>query len=147
MIRLLTSSDLDEAMDLLQKFRDSAPVPGRLDRSVFSANWNQLFELGAGTIIGYFSENKLIGCIGLILSKDINDADMVAQEAFWFVDPSKRGIGIKLLMWAEKWAKDNGFVRILMGHLNNEEGKHLPSIFSRLGYSPAEVTYVKTLKC
>lgn len=145
MIKILSVEDIPEAMDLLQKFRDTAPVPGRLDRKVFSDNWTQLMGIGAGALIGAYSDKGLIGCLGLILSKDINDGDLVAQETFWFVDPSARGVGVKLLLWAEKWAKEMGFARILMGHLHNEEGKHLPGIFQRMGYKPAEVTYVKIL--
>lgn len=146
MIRELTPNDLEKASELGSKFWEEGHLPGEFKREVFVKNWETLFTIGMGTILGLFGDDgEPVGYLGLIFAPDLNSGDVTATEAFWYVDPTKRGNGLKLLKAMEELAIKKGCKRLTMVHLNNLHPEQLGNLYRRWGYTPVETHYIKTL--
>ena len=90
----------------------------------------------------------VIGGIGVLVSPDICDGELVMQEAFWYVAKEHRGGmgGFRLIREVENFAKMAGISRIIMGriHASDPDGR-LGTWFERMGYAPIETNYCKTI--
>lgn len=145
MIREAKVSDLKELAVLGSAFFIESNLPGSIDSQVFSENWEKLIESGVGKIFCLCDSNAVVGALGAIFSKDLNDGAMVASEAFWFVEKRNRGQGMKLLFHFLDRAKTEGCARVGMAHLFNERDGQLSKIYSKLGFAPTEVHYIKNI--
>ncbi len=68
----------------------------------------------------------------------------MAQEWFWYITPEKRnfnGLGVRLLLRLEAEIKKRGIDIINMQ--SQESLPALDSLYARLGYRPAEKTFIK----
>lgn len=74
----------------------------------------------------------------------LNDRISIAQERFWWVEPSERsaGIGKGLLIAIEKAAKDAGCAYLCMIALANTG---VEKVYEKFGYSLSEMNYLKAL--
>ena len=86
---------------------------------------------------------QLRGAIGGILSRDLNDHELVSVEQFWFVTSDARGRGMRLLSEYETVSRMRGAKRILVGHIHSGRTDIWQRILSRKGYSLLESHYVK----
>ena len=145
MIKEVPVEDMDKAAELGTKFFQEAGLPGTLNPELFKKNWTYLIASGTGKMFGLYEEGVFVGAIGVIISPDLNDGELVASEAFWFIHPSKRGGGLKLLLHFLSYAKEIGCVRVIMVHLFNQNREQLSKLYTKLGFAPVEVHYVKTL--
>lgn len=145
MVRELTLPEIQLAADMAPMFFDEGKIPGEFKPTTFVNSWTVLCSMGMGKMLGLFIEGKAVGFLGMIITEDINDGAKVAQEAFWYVHPDHRGSGLRLLIAAEKLAKELSCLRMGMVHLSNPAGEKLSRIFKRMGYSPIEVHYQKSL--
>ena len=93
-------------------------------------------------------ENKLIGFItGLAFPAILNNKVMCGSELAWWVEPEyrKTSAGIKLLKHIERSAKDFGSLTWSMMCLEELDPDGLESMYKRMGYKPAERTFVRVL--
>jgi len=116
-----------------------------MNSEVFVKNWKALIDLGMGKIYGLYEDDVFVGGLGMLITHDINDGDLVATEAFWFVDPEKRGGGVKLLFFGLRKVKEIGCVRVIMMHLLKSNSEQISQLYESLGFSAIEKHYVKNL--
>ncbi len=145
MVRALTVEELPKAAAMGSLFMQEGAMPGRFISDVFVARWTTLLNMGIGFMLGLFSEDKLSGVFGAIVSEDLNDGDLVANEMFWFVRPEERGRGFSLLLAYEEEAKKRGAKRCSMVHLLSLQPERLSEIYKKRGYRPIETSYFKEL--
>ena len=91
-------------------------------------------------------ENRLIGFItGLAFPAILNNKVLCGSELAWWVEPEfrKTSAGIKLLKHIEKSAKDFGVLTWSMMCLEELNPDGLESMYKRMGYKPAERTFVR----
>lgn len=86
---------------------------------------------------------RLVGMIGVKLFQHPYSGDPYAYELAWWVEPEVRslGVGLKLLMAAEEWAKEHGALFMNMVAPNNS----IERLYGRLGYSPVERYFQKSI--
>lgn len=145
MIKEVTKEELPVAAEAGKRFFVESSIPGKLVSDVFVKNWSFFLDNGMGKIFGVYENEAMVGAIGGIIAPDLNDGEICATEAFWFVTPENRGSGIKLLLHFIKYAEEIGCVRLNMVHLFNEHADKLSKLYKKKGFSPVEVHYVLTL--
>lgn len=145
MVKELKAEELPQAAEIGLKFWQEGALPGQLKPEVFVKNWTFLIGNGMGRIFGLYEDDMLVGALGSIVAPDLNDGEITATECFWFVDPNKRGNGVRLLLHFVDYAKEIGCVRVNMVHLFNKHADKLQKLYSKLGFSPVETHYIKTL--
>ncbi len=145
MIKELAHNEIQGAADMAPLFFEEGQIPGEFNPEVFVKSWATLIKLDMGKMYALVVEGKEVGYLGMIVTQDINDGAKIAQEAFWFVHPDHRGSGLKLLLHAEKCAKELSCKRMGMVHLSNTAGEKLSHIFNRMGFREIEVHYIKEL--
>ena len=146
MIVVAEQDHLKRIAELGPKFWKESKLPGEFIPEVFVSNWTKIIEKDQGVIFANISENSNInGAIGLLLYNDINDGKLIMQEAFWFVDESSRGFGVRLLKKAEKLAESIGVKRFVMTHVLNQYADKLSKLYPKMGFIPLEINYIKNL--
>ena len=145
MIRVIRQDEVDKVAKFGKRFFIEGELPGKLKRSVFRTNWSILINSGTGVIFGAFDNERLVGVLGGLQYKDLNDGALVATETFWFMDKEYRKslLGIRLFNEFEKWANHIGACRIIMGHLNHLLSNKLENFYNKKGYVSFETHYVK----
>ncbi len=83
--------------------------------------------------------------LGYLVHPDLNDGNLVAMEAFWYVDPAARGAGLRLMKEFERRASGRGARRLIMGRTARLSTEALDKIYQRFGYVETETLFVKTL--
>lgn len=144
-IKVIEENDLDLCRDCFFNFFNESKVPGKPNFEFWKSEWKKWIELKIGVLLAYLHDNKVVGVLGTIYYNDSLTGDKEAVESFWFCLKEFRGksIGIKLLKAFERMAKDLQVVRIKMIHLINEHQDTMRDIYTRLGYKPFEVGYIK----
>jgi GNAT superfamily N-acetyltransferase len=145
MIFELTADELGLLAPLGEAFYLSSTVLGTFDPAQFEATWRQILAMGLGVVYASTVDGKIVGAIGGMRHKDANSADMIATEMFWFVDPLRRGDGLKLYDAFEDWAKSQGCQQLQMVHLADSMPAKLERFYERKGYRKLEVRYGKEL--
>lgn len=126
------------------EFHSEAKLPSRFIPDVWESSWSGVVGSGAAAVLIDEDEGEISGTIGFFVYKDMNDGDLVAVEAFWFVKKFSRGAGLKLLKTAERHLRMMGCKRIHMVHLAGLNSR-LGGIYKRFGYTDLEHTFVKEL--
>lgn len=88
------------------------------------------------------NENIIRGTIGALTYCHPFSGELVATEMFWWVDPERRGGGLKLMLAAEDWARKRGAVKMQMGA---PAGRDMADFYARIGYAEVERAYQKKL--
>lgn len=136
---------LGEVAEMGHGFYQEGALPGSVKPDVFIRTWTALLASGAAVLFGLEIGGRLVGVLGGLEYPDPNDGDRVATEMFWFVTPSARGGGLRLLDTFEAWAKQRGVRRILMMHLHALKSAAFERLYQRRGYRPIEIHYCKEL--
>lgn len=144
-IRYAKPEDLLQCARLGELFYREGALPGNLVPSIFMGNWKTLIESGTGRILGAWRGAEFLGALGVLVYPDINDGEIVAQEAFWYVHPNHRGIGMKLLDQSIEDLRREGVKRMTMVHLESLMPDRLKSLYERLGFRPVESHYAGDL--
>ena len=88
-------------------------------------------------------EEGITGMIGVILAPHPFSGEPVAAELFWWVEPAKRGHGIRLMHAAEAWATAHGATKFQMVAPNDRVAR----LYERRGYTRLEATFQRSLSC
>lgn len=148
MIRELQAEEVESITHMGQEFFTEAKLPGGFKKDVFCKTWSNLISLGMGIILAaYKGNNQTVGALGAVIVPDLNDGDLVAQEAFWFMSAESRGsfAGARLLRAFEEIAKERGAKRLIMVHLLSLNADKLGKFYERMGYRATEVNFVKVI--
>jgi GNAT superfamily N-acetyltransferase len=87
---------------------------------------------------------EILGMIGIVKQPLwFNCEFTIGQELFWYTRPKKRssGIGVKLLLAAEKRAKEIGYNLIVMASV--EKMPDLKALYEKTGFVLTENTFMK----
>lgn len=142
-----TPADLPALAALGALFFAEGRLPGKFHAAHWIATWTQLLTSGVG-VMWHLEDTALrepCATLGALLFPDPCTGDLVAQEAFWYVLPAARGLGLKLLATFESWAAEAGAARVMMVHLTALQPERLGLLYQRRGYEPVETHYVKHL--
>lgn len=145
MVRELTVNEVSEASKMGPMFFSEAGLPGSFVPEIFTRKWTIIIENGMGFILGLFRNGVLSGVFGAVISEDLNDGKVVANECFWFVIPEARGRGFELLIAYEETARARGAARCSMIHLRSLQPEKLAELYIKRGYREIETSYFKEL--
>jgi GNAT superfamily N-acetyltransferase len=87
-------------------------------------------------------KKKLTGMIGVAITPHLMSGEWVCGEVFWWVDPSARGTGLKLLRHAEQWGVDHGATVMSLVAPDARAEK----LYSRLGFEEVESSWQRRLR-
>ena len=140
-IRLATVHDIPQIVAMGERFVDETSYRVHLTK-----NPTQMADLAARLICGpegllLVAErgDTLIGMIGFYLFHHVFSGELTATDVFWWVNPEHRGIGVRLLRAAERWALTHGAVVLQMVAPTD----HVGAFYERLGYHKVEAAYQK----
>ena len=138
-------SDLAGVAAMGPDFWREGNLPGGFNPDVFVRTWSALIDLGFGRVLVLKRGAQVVGALGFFIVSDPNDGAKVMQEAFWFVHPSARGAGLRLLLKYEEAARELGAKRISMAHINGLMDGKLAKLFEKRGYRAVETHYWRTI--
>ena len=84
-------------------------------------------------------DEQPIGMLAMAMVTHPMSGDRIASEIVWWMNPSARGAGVRLLRTAERWAKDRGAVAVHMIAPTERVGQ----LYAAIGYAPVEVNYYR----
>jgi len=90
-------------------------------------------------------ENKLVGYAVFFVRKNphyVSSPPQAVQDII-FIDPEKRGFGVKFILWTEKQLAAEG-VQVVFHHIKTNT-PHTIDLFRRLGYSNIDLILGKRL--
>jgi GNAT superfamily N-acetyltransferase len=138
--------DIEATIDLAEEFNTLYGVSKKFNRKKLG----YLLELSLYYKQLYFcvvmkDEAKVVGLLVGVASEGVYFDDVVASELGWYVQPEYRGRqSLKMLGEFEAWARDEAKASyIAMAY--TEEMSNLATLYTKLGYQPAEHTYKKAL--
>lgn len=149
MIRIETYSDkyFLDVVKLAKAFHQEAVI-----------EYDGIFEVDAliNTITNLKEENSKNAflliidevCQGILAGveyKSMINSNRIFQEIIWFVNRDFRRHGIYLLNKAQEFLKSNGINIMIMAVLENSKTEKIKNLYSRLGFKPMEVHYIRTL--
>lgn len=146
MLRAATAHDVDACLDMCRRFYDeSALTELPYDAQAMRKTLAQLIEAEDGALFVAEKSGALVGMAAALAYPAYFNAQKLAQELFWWVDPAARGgvIGIRLLRALERWAKSRGCAALTMICLPIDSPAE--SVYQRSGYRPSERAYIKGL--
>ena len=147
-MKRLTVEELPRIRDIGREFTKSAKRTHPFNEQHFEAVWTTLLTTNIGAII-YEEDNegKILGLIAAVFSEDMFSGVLVAAETFWFVLPETRGqrLSSRLLDAYEAEAKARGCKDILMVALAALSPEIVGAIYTRRGFTPLEVIYLKEI--
>ena len=111
------------------------------NRQALTEMFETLMERPAGCVIVAETDGVLAGGICGHVYRHPMSGNLVASEVGWWMDPHKRGAGMRVLRAFEAWARAHGAEAIQMIAPNARVG----SFYARLGYRLAETTYQRRL--
>lgn len=144
-IRLCSEKDLEKVYEVGASFFNEAKLPGKPVKPVFLETWKTFLSTGVGGILLLERDASVIGVLGFLRYPDPNDGELVVSETFWYVSPTARGHGIKLLNKFEELAKAIGAKRIMMAHMLSLMPEEISHLYVRKGYRPLETNYIKEI--
>lgn len=148
MVRPARAEDVPELVDLGRAFYATAALSEFMpfDAEVLTRHFLALLTSVA---IGFFvveRDARVVGMAMVAITPTYYSSELLAQEAFWYVDPKYRGSfdSLRLFSALEKWARSKGAAVLMMSALSSNSG--VSRIYERRGYVPQEAAFVKGLK-
>lgn len=145
MIRRATHEDIDACLLMARRFFDeSGVVEVGYSQDQMRETLTRLIDNPDACLLVSGGE-ELTGMAAAMAYPAYFNGQRVAQELFWWVDPSARGgmAGIKLLRHLEDWARSVEAVALTMVCLPIDSPAE--SVYQRSGYRPSERSYMKAL--
>lgn len=138
-------ADWPTLQEMGRRFYAEAGLEGPFIPESFRTNWKRFTDFGYGFILVAREGRKPVGTLGWFLTPDPCNDQLVATEAFWFVSPEHRGVGLRLLSVFEQAARKQGARRLTMVALASLQSDRLAALYERRGYKPQESHFIKTL--
>ena len=140
MIREAFQSDLGALIALARQF-DAASQYGEWDAFTGSVVQDMLQDMLDDPMSRIFVTDDRQAAIGVTLAPSLKSGALMRLERFWYADPSKRGVGMRLYRAADAWATAQGAeIRSLVCPWKAPEVR---ALYERMGYEPVEITWVK----
>lgn len=143
-IREATAADLPRILEMGRDF-----LRASLYRDFFAENPDQMTTLAMrlmrepmSAILLALHDDRPVGMLGLVCYRHFISDEPIAGEVFYWVDAAARGIGVRLLRAAERWAHDHGATAMQM----IAPDPRAEQLYSALGYRPVERTFQRSLR-
>jgi GNAT superfamily N-acetyltransferase len=141
MIRDAQLADIPRMVEMGQHFREGTRYDNFLrDNPKKMAELGDLLIAQNGLLVSE-RDGKLVGMLGFIRHSHFISGDPFAGEIFWWVEPDKRGEGVKLLVETERRARISGSKYIQM----IAPTKKVAQFYEKMGYEYVEETWQKQL--
>lgn len=140
-IRAIQESDWEGLSDLAEHFYAEGNIPGTFDRESFIPIWRNFINQGFANVLIAEDHEAVVGTIGGFFLTDPMSGDFVCNEAWWFVHPEFRTVGVRLLRRWITLAKEAGCARLTMVHLCDSASERIGALYQRLGMKPLEHHY------
>lgn len=137
-------ADLDALVAMGQRFLAQSNYRRHLTENPAQMRMTaaQLIEAASGNVfVAEADDGTLVGMLGVIVFPHHLSGDTTCGEVFWWVEPDRRGIGLRLLRAAEAWAKAQGATTLQLIAPSHE----VETLYERLGFEAVERTYQKAL--
>jgi len=147
-IREATTADVPRLVALTRRFIATSGYAAVLadNPAAVTALVTYLIEDPAGLVLvadtGTGAEDAVVGLLGVALTPSLYSGERVVVETIWWVEPAARGPGLALLRAAERWAAEQGAVRIEMMAPVDGLGPRVGRLYQRRGYRAVETHYV-----
>lgn len=145
MIRMaITHDDVHKVAAFMKRFETASKFV-KVDVEYTTGRYWQMIQSGMAVMFILESDGEMIGGLGAVCFPDLHDGVMTAVETFWYVDPSHRGSGMKLLDAYDKWSQLKNCKRDALIHLADSFPESLHKIYDRRGYELVESHYMRSL--
>lgn len=138
-MRAATVDDLDAIVTMAESFLRETPYGTQIGTNpdqVREFAWTLLTNPEAA--IAVTGGETPTGMIALWCFAHPFSGERIASELVWWVNPEARGsAGVRLLRWAEAWARAQGAVALQMIAPTDRVGE----FYERRGYTRVEVSY------
>lgn len=145
MIRLALHGDIPRAVDMGRRFIRETSYAGGIgdnpERLALTAA--RLIDGDDSALFVADERGEVAGMIGVYTYVHPYSDELFATELFWWMDPERRGAGVRLLRAAEGWARDRGAkaLQVVAPRSNDRLG----GFYERLGFERVETCYQRTL--
>lgn len=145
MIREATEDDELEVLMLVKSFTKEAPEEYVWNKEKMSNLFHVCLESPASGLFVAEEDGSLVGFIAATLAEPMFADYTVATELAWFVDKDHRNArtSVKLLRTFEDWAESKGAKYTALADITGL--RSLENLYSKLGYSSTETTYLRKL--
>jgi len=143
MIREAVAADIPRLVEMGRRFIRESSYRGRIaiNGNALKRLMVRLIETPASAVFVSELDGRVIGMVGVHLYGHPMSEELVAGEAFWWVEPEARGGGLKLLRRAESWAKNMGAVHMQVIAPNDRVAR----AYKARGYDKLEEHYQRSL--
>lgn len=142
-VRAATFDDVPTLVGMGQRFIRESSYKGKIANNAASLTklMRRLLSDDEGVIFVLEANDNVVGMIGAFVYEHPMSGERIAGEAFWWVEPEKRGRGLQLMRAVERWADEKGAVRLTMIAPTENVGR----LYRACGYEPLETHYQKDL--
>ena len=128
---------------------------GTFDDGHFLRTWEYLYDHTKAAVFGITLGKQDIGGIGYLVAPDQCTPDLVGTMMWVFIDEAHRGgaHALTLFRTAERWAKEQGAVRLRMSyHIKGTPYEEYPmtspwaGALLSMGYTPLDVLWQKDVQ-
>jgi len=138
-VRRADKGDLPRLLKMGRNFAAAANLSEAIgyDPDSTAAMFCQLMDSGI-LLIG---RGGAIG--GAVFPSPFNNAHVIAQEFFWWVEPEHRGQGSELLAAFEEAAREMGAHSVMVSTMEVLNHDAAAKFYARRGYNPADRNFIK----
>lgn len=141
-LRLATADDVDALVAMGERFLESV-YARKIHANADSLRAFSLGLIASPDAMVYVAEShsRVIGMMGMMRYVHPMSGELTASEVMWWMDPDRRGYGVRLFRVGEAWAHGSGATVIQMIAPSPE----VERFYERVGYEPVERTYQRRI--
>jgi len=144
MIIQANENQVEQILPMARQFSAQSEF-GEFNEEVVIENTKQIIRFGIGELFLYMKEGRPIGALLGFKHPNFFTGELMATEAYWYVDEKHRGVGLRLLSAFEKWAEAQGCKKIIMMHIADVMPDAVRRIYERRRYKYLETHYIKEI--
>lgn len=133
-----------DVVNLVENFHNEYLTVFKMEREKIESTVKS-FEENAQNSFLLIIDGKCEGLLAGVEIKNNLSSQRIFQEIIWYVNKPFGKYGIKLVKYAEKNLKAIGFSIMIMAVLESQKIDKIKSIYKRIGYSPLETHFIRTL--
>jgi GNAT superfamily N-acetyltransferase len=141
-IREATADDVEALVLMGEEFLGSV-YAGKIHASADALRRLSLNLIISPDAVIYVAEvhGVIVGMMGLMRYLHPMSGELTASEVMWWVNPDRRGSGVRLFRVGEAWAQASGATVIQM----IAPSPDVERFYARVGYVPVERTYQRRI--
>lgn len=141
MIRSAIIADIPRLVEMGQQFLAESSYRHKIANNPEKMSETVAWLIERGSVLVLEKAGELVGMMGYFTNLHFLSGEKVAGEVFWWVEPTQRGDGLRLIHEFERRAAADGVKHLHMIAPNDR----VAGLYKRLGYEFVESTYQKTI--